>query len=518
MKSYKKIISVLAVAAILLSACTTGKETSSSDVDQITIFNEKSASLADDMKDYNDILSFAMMEEATGLHINWNIPPATGLEEKFNLMITSGEYPDAITYNWKKLNVTEYAEDGVIIPLTALIEENMPNLKKILDENPNFKSQLVSTDGEIYYLPYIRYDEELCVFSGPLVRMDWLEKLGLEVPTNAEELYNVLVAFKTQDPNGNNEADEIPMSGILSTPSVMSISNLLWMFDTYYGFYVDNGEIKYGPMEDNFADGIKYIRKLFAEGLIDSDYLLQDRTSLDAKVTNEKVGFVYHYQPTKFADTMKSINPEFNIKGITHLKNAEGVSKCYDASYISSILDKGLAITTTCKNPAEVLKKLDWLYSEEGIEAMNFGREGETYTKVDGKRVFTDTILAKREGSTLTQVFGRYIGTFNSYFPGVQLWESYSQSLSAEGIDAIGIWSNDVDTSGALSTLSFTDEENETIGYNMSQIQTYVHEKIDRVILSKEDEGMLDTIKEKITDMGIQEVIDIYQTAYDRTK
>lgn len=518
MKAWKKTAAlILAIATFgSLTGCSGNKSPDNVELDSITVFNEKSASLTDDMKDYNDVLSFQMMEEATGLHIDWSIPPATGLEEKFNLMITSGEYPDAITYNWKKLNCKEYAEDGVIISLNELIDENMPNLKKIFDENPEIKQLTMSADGSIYYLPYIRLDKELCIFSGPVIRYDWLEKLGLDVPKNADELLKVLRAFKTSDPNGNGKADEIPMTGMKSTPNVMSITNLLWMFDTYYGFYLDGDKVKYGPMEDNFIEGIKYIRQLYSEGLIDGDYLLQDRTGLDAKVTNDTVGFAYHYQPTKFADTMRDIDPEFELKGIPHFENKNKEKKCYDSSYILRVLDKGTAITTSCKNPADVLKKLDWLYSEAGIEAMNFGKEGVTFEAKDDKKVFTEKITNNDEGLSMNQACGKYLGAFNSYFPAVQLWDSYSNSLSPEGVEAIGTWADGVDTSGALATLSFDYDENEVIKYNMSQIQTFVNEKIDRIILSKEGEEMLEGIREKIKEMGIDEVIDIYQAAYDR--
>ena len=33
------------------------------------------------------------------------------------------------------------------------------------------------------------------------------------MPQTTEELYQVLTAFKTQDPNGNGKADEVPFTG-----------------------------------------------------------------------------------------------------------------------------------------------------------------------------------------------------------------------------------------------------------------------------------------------------------------
>lgn len=44
-----------------------------------------------------------------------------------------------------------------------------------------------------------------------MINKSWLEKLGLEVPKTWDDLTKVLTAFKNDDPNGNGEADEIPM-------------------------------------------------------------------------------------------------------------------------------------------------------------------------------------------------------------------------------------------------------------------------------------------------------------------
>ena len=166
---------------------------------EISVFASRQPSLGNNnMTDFNEVLGFKMMEEATGCHINWTLPPADGYTEKFNLMIASGQYTDAIVYGWRGINAKEYADDGVILPLSDMIEECMPNFSKWCKENPEYAKQFKSNDGEIYYIPYIRTDERLNIFLGPQIRTDWLEKLGLEVPQNADELYNVLKAFKTR--------------------------------------------------------------------------------------------------------------------------------------------------------------------------------------------------------------------------------------------------------------------------------------------------------------------------------
>ena len=67
-------------------------------------------------------------------------------------------------------------------------------------------------DGHIYALPQWA-DCYHCTYPDKLwINSTWLKKLNLQMPKTTEELRTVLRAFKTQDPNGNGKADEIPMT------------------------------------------------------------------------------------------------------------------------------------------------------------------------------------------------------------------------------------------------------------------------------------------------------------------
>ncbi len=478
--------------------------------EKVTVFAWRSSSLNNEMIDYNDVKSFKMIEELTGCKVEWNLPPSSGVEEKFNLMIASGNLTDVIIGNWKENGVEKYINDKVIISLDEM-KNQMPNFMKFTRENPDIAKDYVTSDGKIGYIPYVRADKELNVFYGPLIRKDWLDKLGLGIPTNSQQLYEVLKAFKTQDPNGNGKADELPMTGLGSD----NICHLLSMFDTAKGFYVDNGKVKYGFMEPEFEEGMEYIAKMYSEGLIDPDYIFQDRAKQDGKITNNRAGFMYSFQPTTISNTMAQKDPNFKLVGINHFNNKEGVRTTDLPQYIMSVIGTSAAVTTKCKNSAGVVKWLDTFYSEAGINAMNFGKEGEDYTEKDGKKVFTDAVLNSKKYS-VSEMFGRTFGAFNSYFPTVQKWDSYSQSLSSYGKEAIETWSKDVDTSHILPELSFTDEEKEKVTNIMSSVTTYADERIDKMILGQEAVSKIPEARKKIEEMKIKDVLKIYQTTYER--
>ena len=514
MAKCKKLVSFVlcGVMALSFNGCGKKETTSSGDgIDTISVFCTRSASLSEEMKDYNDVASFQKMEELTGVKVEWTLPPSSGYDEKFNLMIASGNYTDVIVSSWKAQGAEKFYKDGIIINLLDY-KEYMPNFMAYTEAHPEFAKDYISADGKMFYFPYIREELESNVFYGPLMRQDWLDKLGLDVPTTSKEMYQVLKAFKEKDPNGNGKADEIPMTGV----GADSVCLLLNMFSTHHGFYLDGDKVVYGLMEDNFTEGISYIAKLYEEGLLDADYVFQDRAKQDGKITNNKAGFMYSYQPTTISNAMAEKDPTFKLVGIPNLKNKDGKRATYFPAYATSVLpSEAAAITTACENPAAAVKWLDSFYSEEGIEAMNFGIEGETYTKENGECVFTDLVMNNPEHN-VSKMFGRTSGVFNSYFPSVQLWASYSKSLSSYGKAAIETWAEGTDISGILPSINFTEDEKKKVADYMAQIETYADETVDQLILGQKPVSALTKVRAKIKEMGIGEVLKIYQTAYDR--
>lgn len=472
-------------------------------------------------QDNNDTLYFQEMERLTGCHVEWVHPTAGASGEKFNLLIASGNLPDMMVAGWKNIQggAKMYVEDEVIIPLKDLIKENMPNLTAYLEANPDVAKQFTDDDGEIYYIPFIRQDEELKIFQGPQIRQDWLEKLGLEVPKTPEELYEVLKAFKTQDPNGNGVADEIPMSGVKFEDTSQAIGNLLWAFGTTFGtangFYQKDGKITYGVLEPEFEEGVAYITKLFSEGLIDQDYLLNDRDKMDNKFMNDKVGFVYSLQPGNYYKNMNDNGRK--VVGIPHLAKEGVVNNVFDNSYLDDVVATSIAVTTACKNPAGALKWLDHFFGGEGQMIMNYGKEGLSYEMVDGYPKLTDYIFNNPDGKSQQEISGLALGAYQSSFPTLQQWTYYEQILSPWGKESIENWSKGAGTDGLIpSGLSFTDEERDVVTQNMSQISTFVSEKVNKIVVGNADISELANVRESIKKMGIEEVIKIYSTALDR--
>ena len=519
MKSKKKRVVALALlAAVITTASGCGKkEEKKIEIgtgkmpDELTVFAPISAlATKAGAEDKNDILAFKLAEEKTGCHINWINPSEVALEEQFKLLLTSGNYPDIIHYYWNTLpgGMQQYVDDNVIIPISDLLDF-MPEFKKFGEENPEIKKQYTE-NGVIYYLPVLRGNNELRVFLGPEIRQDWLDKLGLKMPETTDELYEVLKAFKTQDPNGNGKNDEIPFTGMLGDSTTFGVANIVWAFDTHYDFYVKDGKVTHGMMEDNMKDALTYLNKLYNEELLDADYLINDQEKYDNKIMNDKSGFFFGVQPSKYYNNMND--------GTKLLKAVPYIGgKCFNPIYLSNFGNGASVITTSCKNPSGAAAWLDFFYSEEGINISNFGQKGLTYDEVDGKRVLDhEYIFNNPDGLERKDICAKSFISATTDFPSIQTWEYYSQTLEEWGKNAIEDWYNSADTSGALPPIIFTNEEKEVMGKISSDIITYVSETINNMIIGRVPVSDFENVQAKLKDMGMDKLLKIYNDAYER--
>lgn len=458
--------------------------------------------------DPNGLLSWQLMEEKTGTHVNWS--GNSWSQEKFNIMIASGNLPDFIVYSyWPEVSggPKTFAEDEIIVPLRDKIEKYMPNLSAYLKEQPETLKEFLYDDGEIYYIPHMRYNPtglHKTIFFGPIIRQDWLDKLDLPVPTTTDELYETLKAFKTL-------GDDIyPMVSFDDYTQLMA-----GPFGTTNDLYLEDGKIKYGIMEDRFEEFLKYMKKLYDEELLDPNFLIDDRTKVDAKIIGNKAGFANHFQPTRFQGSMD--DGKRKIVGIPYLTGPFGDRKYFLESQNNITSGPYIALTTACEDPEAALKWYDQFFSEEGRNYMNFGKEGDTFEWVDGYPKLTDKMLNNPDGTAASDMIGTHIANQDPAFPGINDLRLYDQTNVAWGREARKTWEESADFSGIIPAgLFFTDEEAEMNTQIMGQITPYAEEMMNSIIVGNEKLENLPAIRAKIKKLGIDTVIKNYQKAYER--
>ena len=305
--------------------------------------------------DPNEKLIFQRLEEQSGVNIEWKNYSSDYIEKR-NLDISSGDLPDAMwNAGASDYDLLSWAEDGIIIPLEDLINEHMPNFKKVLDENPEYLAMITAPDGHIYSLPWIEelgQDKESIhtVNDIPWINVDWLEALGLEMPQTTDELMVVLEAFKTQDPNGNGEADEIPISFINDGGN----EDMKFLFGAFgigdnddYLVVNDDGTIDFTADNEEFKNGVAYFNEMYNKELIDVEAFEQDWNAYVAKGKEQLFGVYFTWDKANVSGANDSYEPLPALAGPSgekHVTRTNGFGFSRDRFVITSA-NKNLELT-----------------------------------------------------------------------------------------------------------------------------------------------------------------------------
>lgn len=330
-------------------------------------------------QDPNEKLIYKRLQEETNLKINWTNYTWDAFAEKRNLDIAAGDIPDAIlNAGMGDYDLLKYAEQGIIVPVEDLIDNYMPNLKKVLDENPEYRQMITAPDGHIYSFPWI---EELGSGKGsiqsvdctPWINKTWLDELGLDMPTTTDELQEVLKAFKEKDPNGNGKQDEIPMSFIINDgqndPAYLFGS--FGLGDNWDHTVVDNdGNVILTAAQEGYKSALNYLHGLYKEGLIDQESFEQDWNTYVAKGKNQKYGLYFTWDKANIS------GPEDDYVLLPPLKGPDGTQNVARTNGMG--FDRGKMVITTANQNLELTAKwIDELYEPIQSVQNNWGTYGD---------------------------------------------------------------------------------------------------------------------------------------------
>jgi len=473
------------------------------------------------LSNFNEVGAYKELEKITGTKVDFKHPGGDGAQvtEQFNLMVASGNLPDVIQTNWLTVprGPQNAIKEGTVIRLNELIEEHAPNFSKFLAENPDIASMIKTDEGDIYSFPFIRGDDKIKIYYGPIIRTDWLNKLNLQPPTTIAEWETVLTAFLNDDPNGNNKKDEVPFLFSAGEVRNEALNQLIGAWDILAKFYQEDGVVKYGEIQPEYEQFVTTMRSWYEKGLIDQDFAAVDGKLKDAKVTGDTLGAFYGFASGsigKYLDLVKD-HPTFEIAPLPNPSLVKGKNSAAGQISPSYPGEHAVAITTAAKNPAEIVKWLDLGYSEQGSMLFNFGIEGESYEIVDGSPKYTEQITKNPDGLAFKQAQAQYMRTHfgGPFIQDVQSFlqqMKYPQQLAA--LDAWGQAENDIQ----LPPMTLTSEESSELASIMNDVNTYSEEMIVKFIMGVEPLSSFPEYVENLKSIGIEQAVTIQQAALDR--
>lgn len=322
-------------------------------------------------------------EEAAGVDIEWQEITADW-DQKKGTMLASGDTADLFV-GPNVITDADFAQfQGLFQDLTELLAE-APNVQKMFDEKPETKIIATQPDGKIYGLPkYQRFWPASA--SRQYINQTWLDQLGLSMPTNWDELYEVLVAFKEKDANGNGDPnDEIPMDwpggiGGFFNPAVLLGGLGITLTDgSSQGYFVEDGKVKNFLTDDRYKKMVVFLNKLYKAGLINPEVFTHDYTKFQSVARGEgdlaKVGFTWGWVASdRFGEQLA---PQYT--SMSPLKESAGYSGKVSWSYDFATLNYGvnqIVMSSKTKNKEAAMRFINELYKQEVSMQVLFGSIG----------------------------------------------------------------------------------------------------------------------------------------------
>lgn len=518
-----------AILALALTSCTAPEETSGDDRSSEYGFNETGLPIVDDTltlsiagekaslaPDYNDMALVQQWEEDTNIAIEWNMLAPEVYLDKRNLQLASNDLPDAfLNSKFTDDELVRYGTDGTLIPLEELIEQYAPNLQAIFEERPELEAAVTASDGHIYALPNA---EELGLAAVPFfwsINKSWLDALGLDVPETVDEYHDALVAFKTQDPNGNGKADEIPLSFI----------NNWWCADigdlfAALGGIADNadhrivrdGEVIYTGADERYRDAIATLHEWYEEGLIDPESFTQDDKTYLAKGKTETpvLGSYVWWETAEVVGTDRA--DEYVLLPV--LEGVEG--QLVGRSNYADFGRNAFAITSANEFPSATMRWVDELYEPVMAAQVSYGPVGETLVEnADGVLEQAELPEGVNAGELRQKV------ALGAGAPHVLTREHFETVVLPEPralerlIDLEEHYLPYAEPENYPSVF-FSVEELEEIGTIEPDIKALVEQKRAEWITSGGVEGEWDAYVSQLESMGLERLVEIWQAGYDR--
>ncbi len=450
--------------------------------------------------------------EMTNVSLVGTIPQTNSNEEEaYNLMLASGDLADIIGYKDTAV-MEQLGRDGGLIALNDLIDKYAPHIKAKLESDISFRNACYALDGNIYTIPKAQ-----TLFSAEYwwIRQDWLDNLGLEIPTTVDELHDVLYAFRNNDPNGNGKKDEIPL---FDRAGWKQPDEYLWLWDTSTEFYARNGKIEFEPLEENFKVGVKNIVQWYKEGLIDPEIFTRGPKGRDILLSGNLGGCTHDWVSTgNYNKSLADSIPGFNMVPFAPVKDQNGNI----VERVCRYPGPGWGISSQCKDPVTVIRFFDFMFTEEGSVLMNWGIEGDTY-EIDenGNKYFTDKVM----NSELDALgYLRSVGV--QYRIGMEQDGNYEYAFMSDiGKVAAHMYDSHKEwfrmdqppfSDGKLS-LKYPAELESEYQKIMSNIRPYVDEKFQSWLLGTSNfESDYDNFVKELKKRNIDRAIEINQIAYD---
>lgn len=465
------------------------------------------------------------VEDAAGVDIEWQEITADW-DQKKGTMLASGDVPDLFV-GPNVITDADFAQfQGLFQDLSEMLDQ-APNVQTMFEEKPDTKRIATQPDGKIYGLPkYQRFWPSSA--SRLYINQKWLDNLGLSVPATWDELYDVLVAFKVQDANGNGDPnDEIPMDwpggigGYFNAAYLLGGTGMTLTDGSGQGYFVEDGQVKNFLTDERYKELVTFLNRLYKAGLINPEVFTHDYTKYQSVARGEgdtaKVGFTLGWVASdRFGEQLA---PQYTSMTPPKATPEAEVSWSYDYNSLNYGVNH-IVLSAKSKNKEAAMKFINELYAPEVGMQVLFGSLGPNI-KDNGDGTY-DVLPPADENmdpgtwkwtSTLADNGAFYIPDSLQLTLGADMQEVIGQS---EPIEAIEIdVENDV-LPGIF--MKYTTADNSTMALNNTNVMNLANTNFAKWITKGGIEAEWEAYVKESEKAGLTQNLEIMQKYYDEYK
>lgn len=466
--------------------------------------------------DPDDLPGVQKMEEITNVHINWIPIGLAELTEKFTQLMVSSDLPDIIYISGMEFpgGIQQGVDDGFLMDVTDLVAQFMPNYRKILYSDPGYLREVISNEGRFNYIAGFFYGftkvEAPRDYAGLTVRKDLLDKYDRAVPETIDEWYTTLKFYKEK---GMTMPLKVGPGGYGMGGSFLTA------FGVGEEFYIDNGEVKYGPLQPGYKQWVETMRKWYQEGLIDPNFPSTTEGSYmpDAAAVSSDNTLAFTTLFTFTADGMYKTgftkNADINLIAVNNPVMNKGDEPTTTLP-INSAVQLPVFITSQCEDPELAAKWIDYQYTLDGMYLNFLGVEGEVFTKNnDGTIELTDYVVNNPDGKKPMDVInessrGNGLGLFYGRLD--EFLDPESPRYASQDL-----WSKQERIAYPYRA-TMTVEEQTDYNEKMTAVTTELADKVIKYITGQESMDSYDAMIERLISYGAEDCLAHKRAAYTR--
>ncbi|WP_240417820.1 extracellular solute-binding protein [Paenibacillus periandrae] len=313
------------------------------------------------------------------LNINFKVQwvPSDTYAQKLNVMAASNEFPDVFMVQEAEFN--KWRDKGIFMDVKPELGK-YANLSKYITSDGLAK---MNPKDKYYGFPYYVTDTRDTL----AIRKDWLDKLGLKMPTTTDEFYEVAKAFATKDPDGNGQADTPGFSFGIVNNKFSQIEPIMGAFGLGNEWSDVNGQLVPMQVQTNeLKDFAAFMKKAYTEGVLDRDFPANKVKDSVAKLEAGKVGIAMVVTNEFFngtLPTLKKLTPSADLVQLLPPKGPTGKQATQTLAMTNKVV---INAKIDASKKQRILELLDYMLSDEGYDLIKNGIEGVHYKKGnDGK-------------------------------------------------------------------------------------------------------------------------------------